>query len=120
MSPADRIRFARRIKGLSQAGLAALVGVQRSAVSHWESKTGKRPTATHLEALAQATDVNFEWLATGRGEPRIPPGILMDSMAAVDAILVEDEAEMSLVRSWRAMHPKARLALLEMSKLLVK
>src|SRR5690606_22777886 len=55
MSAADRIRLARRTKGLSQAALAELIGVQRSAVTHWESRTGKRPTVEHLIALARTT-----------------------------------------------------------------
>ena len=37
MNPQDRIRLARRHAGLSQARLAEAIGVQRSAVSHWES-----------------------------------------------------------------------------------
>lgn len=106
------------MKGLSQARLATIVGVQRSAVTHWESKTGKWPTLAHLAALARATDVNFEWLATGRGEPGIPPDMILDAVSAADAILVEDETEMRLVRSWRSLPIRSRLAVLEISELL--
>lgn len=118
MSAADRIRLARRTKGLSQAALAALVGVQRSAVTHWESRTGKRPTVEHLIALARTTNVDFEWLATGRGDSKIAPDVLLDATATAHAILVEDELEMRLVRSWRVLPPRGKLAVLEMMELL--
>ena len=44
----DRIRHARRHGGLSQAALAELVGVHRSAVSHLEAVHPKRPNIGHL------------------------------------------------------------------------
>src|SRR5690606_38698249 len=68
MDAAGRMRIARRKAGLSQAKLAAALGVQRSAVGHWESVDGKNPTMADLRAVAVATQVQFEWLATGRGE----------------------------------------------------
>ncbi|MFX8735760.1 helix-turn-helix transcriptional regulator, partial [Acinetobacter baumannii] len=67
MSPQQRIRLARRHAGLSQAALAAAVGVQRSAVSHWETAQGKSPSTEHMRQVALVTGVQFEWLATGRG-----------------------------------------------------
>ena len=36
MTPQQRIRLARRHAGLSQATLGTAVGVQRSAVGHWD------------------------------------------------------------------------------------
>ncbi|HEX2082446.1 MAG TPA: helix-turn-helix transcriptional regulator [Xanthomonadaceae bacterium] len=48
MSLQARIRMARRHAGLSQAALAQAVGVQRSAVSHWESPQAKSPRVAHL------------------------------------------------------------------------
>ena len=43
MKMQERIRRARRRAGLSQAGLAELVNVRRSAVSNWESASGALP-----------------------------------------------------------------------------
>ena len=68
MTPQQRIRLARRHAGLSQAALGAAVGVQRSAVGHWESARGKHPSMAHLREIALITGVQFEWLATGRGK----------------------------------------------------
>ena len=63
MSLQTRIRMARRQAGLSQATLAQHVGVQRSAVSHWEGPQGKHPRVAHLRDIATITGTQFEWLA---------------------------------------------------------
>jgi transcriptional regulator with XRE-family HTH domain len=68
MTPQQRIRLARRHAGLSQAALASAIGVQRSAVSHWETNNSKHPKVTHMREVALACGVQFEWLATGRGK----------------------------------------------------
>jgi transcriptional regulator with XRE-family HTH domain len=66
-SIASRVRRARRASGLSQTALAAATGVKRSAVAQWEGD-GAKPTAEHMRLLAASTGVQFEWLATGRGQ----------------------------------------------------
>ncbi len=70
---AVRIRRARRGAGLSQADLASLLGINRSAVAQWERSGGCKPTAGNLAKLAIATKLNFEWLATGRGRMSAEP-----------------------------------------------
>src|SRR3546814_2412575 len=92
---AQRIRRARRSAGLSQAQLAAELGVQRSAVSHWEAQRGK-PSMNHMRQLALLTGAQFEWLATGRGPMTPSTESLLDSVAAVDALLVDDPQERRL------------------------
>ena len=47
MTQQERIRLARRAAGMSQNQLAQAVGVQRSAVSHWEAPLGKASSETH-------------------------------------------------------------------------
>ncbi|MBB1086926.1 helix-turn-helix transcriptional regulator [Lysobacter sp. SG-8] len=113
MTPQQRIRLARRNAGLSQAGLAQMVGVQRSAVSHWEGTQAKSPSASHLRAIALATSVQFEWLATGRGRMPLSEDIAMDSVAAVDAVLVEDPLELRLLAAFRESPALARAPLVE-------
>lgn len=61
----DRIRAARRLKRWSQAELAAQLGVDRSAVGHWERGQGSTPSAARMLALAEVTGVNFAWLTSG-------------------------------------------------------
>lgn len=81
-----RIRHAREMLGLSSAQLARKVGVSASAAVQWERPHGTSPSAANLIAIAQATDVSFEWLSTGRGSARVlgdheTPVIHRDCMA---------------------------------------
>ena len=112
---AHRIRLARRSAGLSQAQLALELGVQRSAVSHWEAQRGK-PSMNHLRQLALLTGVQFEWLATGRGPMTPSAESLLDSVAAVDALLVDDPQERRLLAAFREAPVQARLPLLELAE----
>lgn len=114
MTPQQRIRLARRHAGVSQAHLAKTVGVLRSAVSHWESTLAKNPSTNHLRAIALATGVQFEWLATGRGEMVTTRDAELDAVAAADALLVEDPVEQRLLLAYRAAPVRARLAVVEL------
>lgn len=60
----DRLREARRNKGLSQAGLSKLLGVSQAAIAAIESGRNKRPT--NLASIAKALDVSPYWLETGK------------------------------------------------------
>jgi transcriptional regulator with XRE-family HTH domain len=89
-SMAIRIRRARTGMKFSQAELARRVGVERSAVTQWESANGTTPSVAHLCDIATETGVCFEWLATGRGPSHPEPGhfdagILLDDFVR-DAI----------------------------------
>lgn len=112
---AHRIRVARRSAGLSQARLAAELGLQRSAVSHWEAQRGK-PSMTHLRQLALLTGVHFEWLATGRGAMSPSAESRLDEVVAVDAVLVDDPMERRLLAAFRESPVQARLPLVELAE----
>lgn len=113
MSADNRIRRARRHAGLSQAALAASVGVQRSAVSHWEAANGKNPSVRHLREIAATTGVQFEWLATGRGAMGLPREVELDAIAAADALLVDDTLELRLLHAFREAPARSRTPLVE-------
>lgn len=115
MNSPNRIRLARRHAGLSQAQLALKVGVQRSAVGHWESVDGKNPSVTHLRAIAVETGVQFEWLATGRGAMHLSHDLQLDSISAIAGLLLEDDLEMRLIRAFRDAPPRARVLLVELA-----
>ena len=116
MSPQQRIRLARRHAGLSQAALAAAVGVQRSAVSHWETAQGKSPSTEHMRQVALVTGVQFEWLATGRGRMTLSPDEEMASVAAAEALLVDDPLELRLIVAFRDLLIRARAPLVEIAE----
>lgn len=67
MDISTRVRMARLRAGMTQLALADLVGVTRTAVTNWEIASRPNPCAAHMAAIAVVTDVQFEWLATGRG-----------------------------------------------------
>ena len=85
--PHRRIRQARDLAKLSQSQLAGFLEVHRSAVSQWESPHGASPTLENLIKLAKLTEVQMEWLATGRGRmqfvenPDDVLGVIVDSYA---------------------------------------
>ena len=113
MTQQERIRLARRAAGMSQNQLAQAVGVQRSAVSHWEAPLGKNPSVSHLRGIALVAGTQFEWLATGRGEMPLSKDMQLDSIATAEALLIEDPLEFRLVEAFRAAPLRTRLSLLE-------
>lgn len=114
MTAQQRIRLARRHAGLSQSALAAAVGVQRSAVSHWEAIEGKSPSMANLRRVATVTGVQFEWLATGRGRMALSAEDALDTVAAADATLVDDAFEMRLLAAFRTLPARSRAPLVEL------
>jgi transcriptional regulator with XRE-family HTH domain len=76
-----RIRAARERRGLHQRDLAALLGVERSTVSQWETGT-RRPEAMRLGQIAECLEVPISFLygtalhddaATMEDLQRLPP-----------------------------------------------
>jgi transcriptional regulator with XRE-family HTH domain len=55
---------------LTQAQLAAMLNLSRSAIAQWECASGSMPSTASFAALAAALDCSFEWLVTGKG-PRL-------------------------------------------------
>ncbi|WP_157964445.1 helix-turn-helix domain-containing protein [Ephemeroptericola cinctiostellae] len=66
-----RIKDARQALNVKQKWLSANLGITATAVSKWES--GEQfPTLDKLSKIALLLNINFEWLATGRGEMVAP------------------------------------------------
>lgn len=53
----DRIKYYRKLKGLTQPELAAKTGVGFSAISKWESNTTTNLPIERLQRIADALDV---------------------------------------------------------------
>ena len=109
----ERIRRARRRAGLSQAGLAEFVNVQRSAVSNWESANGVLPNMQNLLAVAKVCRVSLEWLGTGRGGISTDPDAL-DDVPAADAELVDVEEERMLLAGFRSLPRRGQQLMIDM------
>lgn len=116
----QRIRLSRRHGGISQAALAAQAGVHRSAVSHWESNKPKRPNIGHLLAIAVATGVQFEWLATGRGTMLVSGQADAPAGAVAAAAIPENPQEAELLRAFRETPLQSRPILVELAQQLAR
>lgn len=114
VSMALRIRRSRTLVKMSQSGLARRVGVHRSAVTQWERGGGTRPCVEHLAAISIATNVPFEWLATGRGDPAHSPETEVPAVA-LDIAFNETEARLlEVVRRLPKGRREAVFALMEL------
>lgn len=60
----DRIKEARKSKGLSQSDLASRIGVSQPAIANWESGVHD-PRRLMLARLADVLDSSLDWLAAG-------------------------------------------------------
>lgn len=111
---AERIRQARRKNKFSQQELARLIGVQRSAVSNWESAGRVTPSVMNLIAIAKVTEVSVEWLASGRG-PMLLGDAFQADIPAVDMDLVHDPQERDLLRLFRNASHRAKNLVVELA-----
>ena len=117
MKMQERIRRARRKAGLSQAALADLVKVRRSAVSNWESAKDVLPSMQNLVAIAQACRISIEWLGTGRGGMTSDPEALADIPTA-DAELVDAHEERELLAAFRNLPRRSQQLVMELTEAL--
>jgi transcriptional regulator with XRE-family HTH domain len=65
-----RIKRVREARGLTQAQLAAMLGVERGAVGNWELKA--RPSLENLYNISKKTSVSMEWFMGGPDDIPIP------------------------------------------------
>lgn len=66
---AERVRWARRQKGISCEALAVVVGVHKTYISKIENGDAENPAASIAIGLSEALGVGFRWLILGEGEP---------------------------------------------------
>lgn len=92
---------------MSQARLAELMGVTRSACSQWERDAVNAPRDKHLSLLARLLGVSAEWLSTGRDAA---PVRTREGTPAYAGRLSDDERE--LLRLYARLDADAREALL--------
>ena len=92
-----RIREARLARGMTQAALAAAVGVTRSAVAQWETERAGQVRA-NLTRIASVLGVSVQFLLEGSGA------------AAADR--PENATELALLRLYRACTEEDRAFLL--------
>lgn len=72
---------------ISVGGIAELLDVHRNTVSAWLNNRAK-PDADMLVRIAELTDVDVEWLATGKVPP-IGPGELVSFRSRCCNVVVD-------------------------------
>lgn len=87
----DRLKHARRLKGLTQTGLAEKAGIAQASIS--EIERGLSRTSGHLVKIAQICGVDPLWLAEGVGSPPGPTedgyalaGVEIQKLSAADMV----------------------------------
>lgn len=68
----DRLAGAREAAGMTQASLAAKLGVKKQVIDGWENDL-KEPRANRLQMMAGVLGVSITWLLTGEGEGPAAP-----------------------------------------------
>jgi len=66
----ERLKVAMELSGIKPVQLAAVVGVTPQSVGKWMRGEVEDLMSNHLFSVADATQVDARWLATGQGEPR--------------------------------------------------
>lgn len=84
----DRLAAAREDAGLSQAGLAARLGVKESTMRAWEEDL-KEPRANRLQMLSGMLNISISWLLTGQGDGPDGPIEEGELSGDVSALLTE-------------------------------
>lgn len=106
---ADRIRSARHGAKLTQTSLAERLGVTPSAVAQWEHPNGTSPGIHRLLAIARATGVVFDWLATGQGDARRRRAHRGEETPVLKLDLyAQDHAEELMLERFRMLSPRGR------------
>lgn len=117
--PHLRIRQARKNANLSQSQLAVQLMVHRSAVSQWESPSAVLPTVENLIKLARLTDVQMEWLCTGRGRMHYDKDI-DDTPAVMLDFYAHDRDEANLLLHYRELKSGVKKTALDVLKALAR
>jgi transcriptional regulator with XRE-family HTH domain len=73
----ERIRHARKSKGLTQEALGAASGVTKSSVSQWEGDL-TTPTADNYLSIADETGFSYRWLVRGDGPEVVTQSLPFD------------------------------------------
>lgn len=107
---AERIKLARKNRGLSQELLAERINISRGACGHWER--GKAlPSTEHLSKLASILNVRLDWLMSGQGEMEPVQQIADSGVTTYSIACDDDETKEVTERYYRLSKSKRRIIL---------
>lgn len=90
--------------------------MRRSAVAQWENSDGTTPSTEHLAEIAIKTNVQFEWLATGRGPSKIDEAAMAAAVTMAD--IAENEIESRMLELMRRLPRRTQEMACDMVELL--
>lgn len=102
-----RIRYLRKLRGLSQRDLAKLVGISQPSISDLEGDVSKEPSAQTLLRMAAVMDANPSWIMDGTGDP-------------LQVEFSEDQAANEMVALMGQMTSDTKAALLAAARVMAK
>lgn len=86
-TPGDRLRRARKIKGLTQSQLAMEAGCSRQTISNLENNQVSRPSIPEVAPVCLALGITLDWYWLGIGAP---PDLSQQIMEAVEEVLAKN------------------------------
>ncbi len=96
---AERIKYIRKIKGLSQIELAAICGTTQQAIQ--QAEAGKAQNPRYLHKLALSLDIPYEWLTMNLlAEKKTisrPPGFSEKQREVVDTFFAMPKKDQALL-----------------------
>ncbi|WP_114152813.1 helix-turn-helix domain-containing protein [Chromobacterium haemolyticum] len=112
-----RIREVRKYRGQTQPWVAERMGIAQASVSDWErGKTS--PTVANISLFCSLFDVNFEYVATGRGPMEgpnhaPPPGFELKELEPLQYSTPIEADEQELLQIYRSLTKARRRAMLQ-------
>ena len=77
----ERLKHARTLKGMSQAGLGKAIGKSQSAIAALES--GRNKESTNTASIARVLGISPLWLETGQGEMKNESALALTALDQV-------------------------------------
>lgn len=107
---AQRVRHARKKRGLSQEKLAERLNISRGACGHWERGIAK-PSTQNLFLLAQILRISTNWLLTGEGDME---HIAVQENASPSYVSLEDAELREVIDIFYRLSQKQRFIILQL------
>ena len=94
---AERLKYIRKIKGLSQIELASLCGTTQQAIQ--QAEAGKAQNPRYLHKLAHALDLPHEWVTMNLvpGKKAVTPGFSDKGRDVLDTFFAMPKKDQALV-----------------------
>ncbi len=84
----ERLKLARKSKGITQDSLAEQIGSTRSVITNIEYGKVTEPQPLALNAICEVLNINKEWLMTGKGEMDVQPKVIDKSTKILSEIYI--------------------------------